>query len=333
MGGWGPDLADKKFSIVMPLRDAPSERRFAVESIPAALNPNEFVVVVDAPATESLASHIRRILRREDKLRIIQVLYSNEWSFHLCHVMWECYMQCKHDCILTCYVDQILLPSVEGMKHVGQNNVAVASLTIRILVRRVLGFIRYLFYLRRVRASADVFTGLYWIYRPFYFEDMDKTEYERIRNGMDTWMHGRIKNLGRHGIVTLKTVGCKSLDYQNEDYPWRQFQKGVWMYVHRQKRRMAKKQQRRGLWLTWPYKTLSDVLDRCYPTLDIWLYASIHQHPWILRGAKWAAENTDHAAVRTARDKSLTMYECSGSEYIRDVCYRDKAGRRGTGFG
>lgn len=63
MGERGPDLADKKFNIVMPLHDTPSERRFAVESIPAALNPNEFVVAVDAPATESLASHIRRISR------------------------------------------------------------------------------------------------------------------------------------------------------------------------------------------------------------------------------------------------------------------------------
>ena len=63
MGGRGPDLADKKFSIVMPLRDIHTERRFAEESIPAALelDPDEFVVAVDAQATESLTSHIRRI--------------------------------------------------------------------------------------------------------------------------------------------------------------------------------------------------------------------------------------------------------------------------------
>ena len=329
-------MADKRFSVVMPIRDTPAERRFAEESIPAvlALNPDEFVVAVDAPATESLINHSRRISGGGvDRLRIIQVPHSDEWGFHLCHVMWKCYMQCKHDRILTCYVDQILLPGVlAGLDRVGRDNVAVASLTIRLLVRSVPDLIRHASYRMRVRMTDDVFTGLYWIYRPFYFEDMDESKYKCIKNGMDTWMYDRIKSLGRHGFVTLKTVGCKSLDYQNGDYPWRQFQKGVWMYVNRHKRRMVKKRQRSGLRVVWPYRALCSVLDS-YPTLDIWLHAFFYMRPWVVRGTKWAAKNPDHAAVRTARGISLIEYEYFGSEYIQDVCDWHKQGRLGTGFG
>ena len=50
------EMQMKQFSIVIPFRDTPCERKFAETSIPAAikLNPSEIVIGVDAPAVREM---------------------------------------------------------------------------------------------------------------------------------------------------------------------------------------------------------------------------------------------------------------------------------------
>ena len=160
---------------------------------------------------------------------------------------------------------------------------------------------------------------------------MRESEYKLIKNGMDTYMYEQIKNLKTHNIITLKNAGCKSLDYQNEDYPWRQFQRGIWLYANYHTLRAALKPHNTALQRLWRYTRIKSLFDR-HPLLGILKYSLICQHPWVMRGAKWASVNTQHVAVRMAHEKSLIDYEYMGSTYIRDIYDWDKIGRTSTGF-
>ena len=106
----------KQFSIVMPFRDMPRERKFAETSIPAAikLNPSEIVIGVDAPTVESFLDHIHNICKQEsfDRIKIMEVHRSNKWNFQLVNVMWRCYNACSYGIILAFDVDTTLLPTI-----------------------------------------------------------------------------------------------------------------------------------------------------------------------------------------------------------------------------
>ena len=327
-----------KFTIVMPLIDTPRERSFVLKSIPSALalKPNEFIIGVDAPASDSLITYLEDIIKKNSvdvTTRIVQTIPSNEWRMQLCNVMWNCYMQSSNDKILTFYADSVLRHNVlKGLYLVGNENNVIVSLTPKLLVKNLSDFIRHCFHKQRTRRNPST-TGLFWIYRPFYLQDMDIEEYKKIQNGADTWMYDRIYRIGKHNVIPLKDIGSNSLDYENEDYPWRQFQVGVWFSANYNSIRSDSIKKRQKIKRSKLHNLISRFIDH-HPAFYVFLHAFLYQHIWVWRGFKWASKHQDHIAVQKARNISLNEYCYSGIEYIFKIHNWKKTGNHpSTGLG
>lgn len=321
----------------MPFRDTPREREFAKKSIPSAirLNPDEFVVGVDAPADDSLTDMIREICDAESfgRLRIIPVERSPEWKFQLANTIWHCYKACRNDAILAFDVDSTLRPAVlAGRDMVGTDDIAVVSFTKKLLISSMVDLLRYTFYRWRVRTSGYVFAGIYWIHRPYYILNVPLDGLQNIRNGIDTYMTECIMKEGRHRIVTLKDIGVDCMDRQNGDYPWRQFQDGIWYYANRNEFREMWLEKMRLTGASDTAGFLRGVIGR-NPRLFILTKAAAYQHWWALRGWLWASRNRSHTAVQKAHGVTLAEWNLEGSTYVDNIYDWERHGRLGTGFG
>ena len=317
----------------MPFRDTPRERKFAEKSIPSAiaLKPDELVIGLDAPADDSLMRFIRDVCdeRSFKNLRLVQVERSAEWEFQLANIIWHCYEACRNDTILAFDVDTVLRPAVlAGCDMVGTSSIAVVSFTKKLLINNPCDVLRYLSYRWRVRNSQHVFSGTYWIHRPSYMEDVPLAGLQRISNGIDTYMVKRVLDGGRRSIVTLKDIGVDCLDYQNNDYPWRQFQDGIWYYANRTEFRGILRASRAGAKLG----IVTRILDR-YPVLAVLINVVAYQHPWLIRGWVWASRNNTHEAVQNARGATLDEWGLAGAAYVKQIRDWKRTGRLGTGFG
>lgn len=320
----------------MPFRDTPRERKFAERSIPSAisLNPDEFVIGVDAPADKSLVDLVHNLCRQHDfkDYRILEVPRSAEWKLQLANIIWHCYKICKHDRILAFDVDSVLRPAVmRGLDVVGRDNNAVVSFTKKLLIKTLGDLVRHIFYRLRIRCTSFVFSGIYWIYRPSYYAAVDLYGMMSISNGIDAYMLDRILELNRHVILTFKEIGVDCMDYQNEDYPWRQFQDGIWYYANKGqfcdpvRYEDAFKNSHR-------VRRIGSVVWRRCPALLILLKSTLNVHPWVFRGWLWARKNSEHEAVLQARDSTQYAWNMKGSKHVKHLHNWGKHGRLGTGF-
>ena len=321
------------FSIVVPFRDTPSEREFAKKSIPSAvrLKPNEIVVGMDAPVSEPTLKFVNEIFRGVlfSDYRILQVPRSNQWNFQLANVIWHCYKACKNDKILVFDIDSILRPGVlKGYNMVGENGNAVVSFTKKLLIENVSDMMRYTFYRYRVLTRSYVFAGIYWIWRPYYFEDVNLEEFQGIQNGIDSYMNRCILGKGHYNMVTLKDIGVDCLDIQNDDIPWRQFQDGIWLYAHPEIIGAYRKESLRD---TSRHRLLK-ALNRVMP-FTVLARTVCYQHPWLLRGWRWAKSHKDHDAVRMASELSINEWTFTGAKNVKEIYDWQRQGKTGTGFG
>lgn len=294
------------------MRDTPREREFARKSIPSAiaLNPSELLVGIDDDhSATDLADYIRSIGGDFEGLRIVTVPRSTEWQFSLANVVWNCYKACNHDAVLGFDVDTILRPAVmKGRYLVGRESVAVVSFTKRLFCRTVGDYVRYATYRLAVRRSSYVFAGTYWVWRPYYFAAVDRNGFSKIANGVDGYMLYAINRDGRYVVLTLKDIGAKSLDYENEFYPWRQFADGVY----------------------WGANCRNSTVHRALGIANV-IYKSATYNKWgTLRGYWWGLRNYNSSACQAAR-RAADVNEWGmqgGSRYFKD---RDWS-RRGTGY-
>ena len=322
------------FSIVVPFRDTPKERNFARKSLSSAvrLKPSEIVIGMDKPVAESTVKYVEGIFEELSfrDYTILQIPRSAEWNFQLANVVWHCHKSCKNDKILTYNIDSILKPAIlKGYDIVGKNETAVVSFIHKLLIKNASGLIRNVFYRYRVRNRSHVFTGNYWIWRPYYFEDVDVEGLKKIQNGIDTYMYKRIVDRGLHKIVTLKDIGAHALDIQNEDMPWRQFQDGIWLYAHPEVIGAYRNEFLRGR--TCSGKTLQS-LNRVIP-LTVLARTIGYQHIWVLRGWRWAKSHRDHEIVRMARRASIQEWTFAGAKHVKEIYDWQRQGKTGAGFG
>lgn len=221
-----------EFSVVMPMRDTPREREFAKLSIPSAvaLKPSEMVVGIDdGPRAGGLEEYVLSLGGGFKGLRVVRVPRSDEWQFPLSNAIWNCYKSCRYDAALVFDVDTVLRQTVmKGRGLVGRNNTAVVSFTKRLLCRTAGDYVRYMTYRMKVMRSSYVFAGTYWVWLPYYFNAVDREGLSKIANGIDAYMIYAINKDGRYSITTLKDIGVRCLDYENEFYPWRQYSDGVY---------------------------------------------------------------------------------------------------------
>lgn len=302
----------QRFSVVVAMRDTPREREFAKKAIPSAiaLNPSELVVGIDDdPDAADLTEYIRSQTGGFTNLRIVRVPRSSEWRFPLANVIWHCYKACSNNHMLVFDIDTILRPTVmKGLSLVGRENVAVVSFTKRILCRTVGDHIRYITYRLRVRRSSYVFAGIYWVWRPYYFDAVDRDGMSKIANGIDSYMVHAINRDGRYSILTLKDIGVTCMDYENEYYPWRQFSDGVYLGANSPRNPIA----------------------RARFTVHV-LHSTIALNErWKWRGFRWAARHPDSPACQAARRvddvNEWAMY--GGSRFFKNMDWE----RRGTGY-
>lgn len=292
------------FSAIVAFRDTPQECKFAEISLPAivSLKPDELIVGVDEPASDSLIFHIRSLCGSYDAVRIVEVPKSDAWGFQQAHVHWHCYRECKHDRILLFDIDLILRDAVlGGLYLIGKDNIACVSYTKRALIKTLQDRIRYVFQRLRVRTTHDTFSGLYWLWRPYYFEDIDMAGIRQIRNGVDMYTYDCVRR-ARRRVITQKTIGADCLDYANRDHPWRQFHDGMWYGANH---------------------TLRHFL-RAIVT------SALYQHQWIVRGYWWALRHPGHEAIRVAHSMTWSEWNTVGSVYVKTI--RDWK-ETGTGYG
>ena len=323
----------RKFSIVMAFRDTPRERKFAQRSIPSAiaLRPDEFLIGVDAPTDESFLRIIHDLCSRHSftNYRILEVERSPEWRFQLANTIWHCYKACRNEKVLAFDVDSVLRPAVlQGYDLVGEGR-AVVSFTKRLLIRSLTDLIRYGSYRLRVRRDSNVFSGVYWIYRPHYFADVDLDGMRSIQNGIDVYMVKRIVEIGRHEVVTLKEIGVSCMDMQNEDYPWRQFQSGIWYYANKERMREVRTKPTATTGIL--YRFIKFVV-HSHPAVLMLVKSAMYWHPWFALGWLWARNHPDHKSVKKAREVTLYEWGTLGSKYVREIRDWSRYGRTGTGF-
>lgn len=311
-----------KFSIVMPLRDALRERKFATRSIPSALalNPDEFIVGIDAPASKSFVDYIGKVVEAsghssKTNVRIIQTERSESWNMHLSHVLWNCYSQCKNDYMYTFNADSVLKHGMlKGLEYVGKNNAAVVTMNARPCFKPRYA-IRYMW--RRWLNRKNVGVGTYWIYRPYYFEDMDQAKYRQIYNDTDVFTFKQLFKK-RARIELHNITATHNLELENADYPWKQFQFGIWLYANYTNVINALQEQRnkykKNLLRRITYRTVIR-----HPILYLYLYAFRNQYTNTINGFKWASKHADHNAVKMARNIDQSDYMSVCLLYTRDI--------------
>lgn len=311
------------------------------------LMPDEIIFGADEPLNHVVDAAIIQLCRKYNygNYRVLKYHRDNSWGFQLANVVWHCYKTARYDKILSFDIDSELRPEVLlGKDIVGKNNVAVCSFTKKLLTKTPMDLQRYLFYRLRVKQSDYVFSGVYWVYRPFYFENIKEDEYKRLVNGVDTFMTNKIMENKTHEIVTRKEKGVNCMDVQNEDYPWRQFQTGVWIGANESvslKGSVVDRPHSIKNWRTvtkkgvlkmslWPiYKILKHY--DAIPIVFVMLKSFMYAHPHLLSGFRWARKHPEHEVVKLAKELTFDEWGYRGGEILKKIG-KKWARMEGTGF-
>ena len=322
------------FSITMCFRDTPRERRFALRSIPSVirLDPTEFVIGIDEPVRDDFPGYITGICEKNgfDRLRLVRVPDTPDWNFKMAHTLWECYRACRYDKILGFSVDEELEGDVMlGYDEVGADDTAVVSFTKRLLTRTPGDYMRNVLHRLRIRNRDYVFSGIYWIYRPYYLANVKKEGLQSIANGVDTYMISSIWKQKTHRIVTRKEIGVSCMDYQNEDYPWRQFAYGLWLYANRNTP-MAGGAVPKGLNSDPVTRAAINAANR-FPFLPALFRAMAYQYPALISGWRWASKHGGSEAVAAAT--GMSYYDWFMYEYAKHVKDIGRFAGTSTGLG
>lgn len=304
------------FSVVLPFRDTPRERKFAEQTIPAlaALKPSEIIIGADAPANPKFEEFVRGLC---GAVPCVMVWTKRDpgWGFHLAHVTWGMYAACQYNTILTTCVDVEVWPAaLAGSKMTKDHGIVACA--IKSMTDTLSGKIRWMNMWWAKRHNSHIPTGIYWMDRS-WLSTISENGLKHIKNGIDTRIREYIVD-GGGDAYTIPGITGQELDIGNSDYPWRQFGLGIWIYAN--------------------HKTLS--LDRRWrgriarrlPILYVVKVCLAHAWPWVMRGYMFAKRNTDHIAVSKAHGKTYDQYCYLGTEHIRNIRDWEKHGRLGTGY-
>ncbi len=311
------------FTIVVAIRGTKKEEKFYKKSIKSAinLNPDEIIIAVDYPFPDFWKERVVNVFYELEyhNFRLIEVEKSDEWKFQLAKVVWEVYRASSNDRIYHFDIDSEVRPTILiGLEKIGKDNIAVISFTKRTRLKSIPDLIRYISYRIRIRTASSVFSGNYWVYRPFYYEIISMEASQKIANGIDTLLVEAIYKQDKFKLVTRKEIGVNSFDLQNEEYDWRQFQDGIWYFAHR--------------------KTFYDELEvvrkgrgRLYkrPLLFMIIKTLVYLRMNILKGYIWAKNHPNHYAVKKAQELSLHEWNYLGASIVKQIKrFKDT----GTGF-
>lgn len=289
------------------------------KSIPSAyaLNPGELILCMDAPKDTYLEVELDKIEQSYRKpkppTRRIYVDKDPEWKMPLAHIVWEVYRKAKFDKLYHFDIDHTVNKVVLIGKDLLKDDIILVSFTKRLYVNSIPTLLRFINYRMRTRQSESVFSGNYWINRKLFFDIMDKKGYQQITNGIDTYLLERVKILGLK-MINRKEMGVNALSLQNEHYDWRQFQDGIWWYVHREEMKAG--------------KIKTGMIRRSFlkrrPELQMLLKCWAYQTWSTWKGWNWAKKNPDHEICKLAKNYDRDQWTYFGSKNLpKDIKFKD----------
>ncbi|MEM4274769.1 MAG: hypothetical protein QXK74_01265 [Candidatus Nitrosocaldaceae archaeon] len=316
----------KDFTIVVPIRNTEYEYNFMIRTLPSAFNlePEEIIIGLD-PNSERIKERALLLATKysyNGSLEFIEPQIDRSWKFRLAHLTYEMYKAASNDIILHYDIDNILLKRVlRGLDYIKKDYTICVSFTKRFLIKNLQDLVRYAGYRINVYYNELSFAALYYIYRPYFFDLIDINEYKDISNGIDSYLVHKILNNEKYKLITLKEIGCKCLTYQNEDYPWRQFQYGFWFgsnFDRLRDERFNRYKKRANYYSHGLRYKLSNIALRIKtrPYIHILIYSLIYQRWHALYGFKFALKNQDNYAVKIAKQMELIEWINKGSEFF-----------------
>lgn len=337
----------KPFTVVIPIKGTDVEKKLFKKSILSAinLNPDELILGVDYPFNLELKKQILELVEQTgyNKLRFIEVEKSSDWNFQLAHVIWECYKKTSYDYIFSFDIDSTVRKIVlSGLKWIGEDHVAVVSFTKRMPINSITKLIRHIFVRIRVWQSDFVFSGCYWVYRPYYFDSIKKNMLQKIHNGVDGILVEETLSQRKYKLITKKEKGVRCYTIGNEDMDWRQFQDGIWYFgnwrtlMKQRKKRYFERnkgliQKRNTSFFAKIQLNLNkrkfEIIET-NPIIFILIKAFAYQHWNMLRGFLWAKSNSNSDCVKKAKTVDKEAWGLFGSKYLPKLKWKNG----GTGF-
>jgi cellulose synthase/poly-beta-1,6-N-acetylglucosamine synthase-like glycosyltransferase len=229
---------NRPFSIVIPLHSEIELIEDCLRSC-SLLDPDEVIFCLDNPAIDEIVSEIWRVshcLGLSDRIRIILVDKSSEYSFHQAWVRREGFRAAKNDLILTVDIDNIVNRNVlEAVRLAGRDGIGFVSCLTRHTWRGPLGLWRLIGLSISNIVVGPGMTGLYAIWRPFWIETEDLTSIKRLENarivsgesaliGEDAHLCESMRR--RYRCVFLDVYGANCVRDDCNDLPSVQFETG-----------------------------------------------------------------------------------------------------------
>lgn len=315
---YGESKMIEKFTIVLPIKGTKEEDGFMERSIHSAfdLNPDEIIIALDEGVSKIIEARVDFCCQSySGKRPCVRKIYTSkdpQWSFQLANIIWNCYSKANNDRIFSFDIDSVVRKDVlKGLPQL-KDDVALVSFTKKLHIGTIPDLIRFIFYRIRVKTNESVFSGNYWVDRTKFFDLIDKNDYMKLKNGVDTYLTEKIRQ-SRYTMINRKDMGVTALSKQNEDYDWRQFMDGVWFYANRDKIKAGT--VKRGV--------LKRGFFRRHPKLLVLLKSTVYQRYGILRGFNWASKNQKHETVVKASTVDLYEWGYFGTKYLPKLKFKD----------
>ena len=317
----------KDFSIIMPILGTKEELEFMKKTVPAIinLNPHEIIFGIDAPEDQNLITILDQICNKNgfDRQRYVTAKHDKNWNMQLCHIIWNCVAASKNDKMFMINVDSLVFSSImTGYDIVGTLNIAAHSSPTKHYVKTIRDRIKAYSHKLFMNKISETWSGVFWIYRPYFLECINLVNYKKIYNGADEFVFDSIEKNKKYKYVCNKQFNNKALTYENNDLHWRQFLRGIYMYAQSRN----ETQINSGL-----IKYMKIFLHR-FPNIGIRFYSWLFIWPYFFKGYQWASKHNEHKIVQLAKEKSRAEWSHYGSTLINDVYDWEKIGKTGTGF-
>ena len=228
-----------KFTFIVPFAGTTKEIDFAKKTIPKMieLEPSEIIFGIDDVLDLKTIDKIDTICKSKNysSYRYIKVKFDANWKFQLAHVLWSCINKSSNDIICTINVDESVKPEIlKGANYVGKKNIGVYS------AQGVPYMGKYSDVFKRIVHQINLwlepkpfkrFTGVYWIYRPYFMNFMDKSYYMSIQNGSDTAIFEKAES-SKYDVIYSRKYSHTLLDIDHDILPQIQFLIGMWNFVN-----------------------------------------------------------------------------------------------------
>ena len=324
----------RPFTAIVLFRDTPGERLYARRSIPSitALGPDEILVGADEARGADFDQFVASIFQESGyaRYRILSVPRDEAWRLHTAHVLWECFEAAKNKVAFACNIDTVIRPSVlAALDAMGRDKTGMISFSLRHKVRTLQDRIRWFHFQRQERRIKTLkgTSGTYWVYLPYVFEAVDRTDLMEVANGFDSLLWFRFED-SQYKAYFWHEIGAECMDYENNDLPWRQFCYGAWYGANCEKKYVDSRPLKFVRRRFGPSAALKIVHLRATLRLvpEIWRT----QYYGIWRGFRYSLANPGSEMVRAMKGITYNDYNLKyGGTQVRKL---KKWRRTGTGF-